>query len=50
MAMKSVATPIAIKTAISAPHNSITGIFPFPTVDWGETAVMQIEPDTKGTQ
>lgn len=31
-------------------HNSVTGIFPFPTVDWGETAVMQIEPDTKGTQ
>jgi TadE-like protein len=31
-------------------HNSVTGIFPFPTVDWDETAVMQIEPDTRGTQ
>jgi hypothetical protein len=31
-------------------HNSVTGIFPFPTVDWGEKAVMQIEPDTRGTQ
>lgn len=31
-------------------HNSVTGIFPFPTVDWVETAVMQIEPDTRGTQ
>lgn len=31
-------------------HTSVTGIFPFPTVDWTETAVMQIEPDTRGTQ
>jgi hypothetical protein len=31
-------------------HSSVTGIFPFPTVDWTETAVMQIEPDTRGTQ
>ncbi|HEY4606569.1 MAG TPA: TadE family protein [Acidimicrobiia bacterium] len=31
-------------------HTSVTGIFPFPTVDWSEAAVMQIEPDTKGTQ
>lgn len=31
-------------------HNSITGLFPFPTVDWTEIAVMQIEPDTSGTQ
>ncbi|MGH8915804.1 MAG: TadE/TadG family type IV pilus assembly protein [Acidimicrobiia bacterium] len=31
-------------------HNSVTGLFPFPTVDWDETAVMQIEPDTRGTQ
>lgn len=29
-------------------HSSVTGLFPFPTVDWTETAVMQIEPDTKG--
>lgn len=27
-------------------HSSVTGLFPFPTVDWSETAVMQIEPDT----
>jgi len=31
-------------------HSSVTGLFPFPTVDWTETAVMQIEPDTKGSQ
>ena len=31
-------------------HESVTGIFPFPTVTWTETAVMQIEPDTRGTQ
>jgi hypothetical protein len=31
-------------------HTSVTGIFPFPTVDWDEVAVMQIEPDTRGTQ
>lgn len=31
-------------------HNSVTGIFPFPTVTWTETAVMQLEPDTRGTQ
>lgn len=29
-------------------HNGITGLFPFPTVDWTELAVMQIEPDTRG--
>jgi hypothetical protein len=29
-------------------HSSVTGLFPFPTVDWVETAVMQIEPDTRG--
>ena len=31
-------------------HTSVTGLFPFPAVDWVETAVMQIEPDTRGTQ
>lgn len=31
-------------------HNGITGLFPFPTVTWTETAVMQIEPDTTGQQ
>jgi hypothetical protein len=31
-------------------HTSVTGLFPFPTVDWNEAAVMQIEPDTRGTQ
>lgn len=29
-------------------HESFTGLFPFPTVNWTETAVMQIEPDVKG--
>ena len=29
-------------------HAGITGLFPFPTVDWTEAAVMQIEPDTRG--
>jgi TadE-like protein len=31
-------------------HTDVTGIFPFPTVNWTESAVMQIEPDTRGTQ
>ncbi|HLF61687.1 MAG TPA: TadE/TadG family type IV pilus assembly protein [Acidimicrobiia bacterium] len=31
-------------------HSSVTGFFPFPTVDWNEKAVMQIEPDTRGQQ
>jgi hypothetical protein len=31
-------------------HTSVTGLFPFPTVDWTETAVMQIEPETRRTQ
>ncbi len=31
-------------------HEDITGLFPFPTINWTETAVMQIEPDTRGTQ
>jgi Flp pilus assembly pilin Flp len=31
-------------------HESVTGIFPFPTVTWTESAVMQIEPDTRGVQ
>ncbi|HET7846243.1 MAG TPA: TadE/TadG family type IV pilus assembly protein [Acidimicrobiia bacterium] len=35
---------------VSFSHTSVTGIFPFPTVDWTETAIMQIEPDTRGTQ
>jgi len=35
---------------ITFSHTDITGIFPFPTVNWTESAVMQIEPDTRGTQ
>lgn len=31
-------------------HADVTGLFPFPTFNWKETAVMQIEPDTRGTQ
>lgn len=31
-------------------HSDITGFFPFPTVTWTETAIMQIEPDTRGQQ
>lgn len=31
-------------------HEDVTGLFPFPQVNWSETAVMQIEPDTRGTQ
>ena len=31
-------------------HESVTGLFPFPTVTWTENAVMQIEPDTRGVQ
>jgi len=29
-------------------HTSVTGLFPFPTITWTESAVMQIEPDTRG--
>jgi hypothetical protein len=31
-------------------HESITGLFSFFAIDWSETAIMQIEPDTKGSQ
>lgn len=31
-------------------HSDITGLFPFPDVNWTEIAVMQLEPDTRGTQ
>lgn len=31
-------------------HSDVTGFFPFPTVTWAETAIMQIEPDTRGSQ
>lgn len=31
-------------------HSDVTGFFPFPTITWGDTAVMQIEPDTRGSQ
>lgn len=31
-------------------HEAVTGLFPFPTVNWTETAVMQLEPDTRGQQ
>jgi hypothetical protein len=30
-------------------HESITGFFPFLAIEWTETAVMQIEPDTRGS-
>lgn len=31
-------------------HSDVTGFFPFPTITWSETAIMQIEPDTRGSQ
>lgn len=31
-------------------HSDVTGFFPFPTITWAETAIMQVEPDTRGTQ
>ncbi len=31
-------------------HGDVTGFFPFPTITWGDTAIMQIEPDTRGSQ
>ncbi len=31
-------------------HSDVTGFFPFPTITWRETAIMQIEPDTRGSQ
>jgi hypothetical protein len=39
-----------IGVEVTFSHSDVTGFFPFPTVDWDETAVMQIEPDTRGTQ
>lgn len=39
---------IGVKVEFS--HSSVTGFFPFPTVNWTETAVMQLEPDTRGQQ
>jgi Flp pilus assembly protein TadG len=40
----------SIGVEVTFSHEDITGIFPFPTVNWTESAVMQIEPDTRGTQ
>ena len=39
-----------IGVEITFSHSSVTGFFPFPTVDWTEAAIMQIEPDTSGSQ
>ena len=39
-----------IGVEITFSHSSVTGLFPFPTVNWTEAAIMQIEPDTSGTQ
>jgi hypothetical protein len=39
---------VGVKVVFS--HEGVTGLFPFPTVNWTETAVMQIEPDTRGQQ
>lgn len=39
---------VGVKVEFS--HSSVTGLFPFPSNDWSESAVMQIEPDTRGTQ
>jgi hypothetical protein len=30
-------------------HSSVTGLFPFPTINWTERAIMQVEPDTSGS-
>jgi len=30
-------------------HETITGLFGFLAIDWTETAIMQIEPDTRGS-
>ena len=35
---------------ITFSHNSVTGLFPFLAINWTETAVMQVEPDTSGSQ
>ena len=40
----------AIGVEITFSHSSVTGIFPFPTVNWTEAAIMQLEPDTSGSQ
>ena len=39
-----------IGVEVTFSHTDVTGLFPFPTVNWKETAIMQIEPDTRGTQ
>jgi hypothetical protein len=39
-----------IGVKITFTHQGVTGLFPFPTVTWTESAVMQVEPDTKGSQ
>lgn len=39
-----------IGVQIEFSHSSVTGVFPLPTVNWTEIAVMQIEPDTSGSQ
>jgi len=28
-------------------HTGVTGLFPFPTMEWTETAIMQLEPDLR---
>ena len=38
-----------IGVEVTFSHNSVTGLFPFLAIDWTETAVMQVEPDTSGT-
>jgi len=40
----------SIGVEITFSHSSVTGLFPFPTVNWTEAAIMQIEPDTSGSQ
>ena len=39
-----------IGVQVTFSHTSVTGLFPLPTITWTETAVMQIEPDTRGQQ
>lgn len=46
----SLPAPDSIGVRLEFSHESVTGIFPFPTTTWTETATMRLEPDTRGSQ
>lgn len=40
--------PDLLGVEVNFSHDGVTGLFPFPTTSWTETAVMRLEPNTKG--